>query len=153
MGTVAREINTVGVVGLGTMGAGIVEVFARNGVDVVAVEISEARAGAGPGQPDRLDRPGRGQGQARPPTTATRCSPGSTSRSGSAALHDVDFVIEAVPEHLDLKQQIFAELDRVCPPHAILATNTVVAVASPRSRSPPTGPTRSSACTSSTRRR
>ena len=42
MGTVAREINTVGVVGLGTMGAGIVEVFARNGLDVVAVEITEA---------------------------------------------------------------------------------------------------------------
>ena len=37
-----REFNTVGVVGLGTMGAGIVEVFARNGVDVVAVEIDDA---------------------------------------------------------------------------------------------------------------
>ena len=71
---------------------------------------------------------------------------------GLDALHDVDLVIEAVPEHLDLKQRIFAELDRVCKPEAILATNTS-SLASPRSRSPPTGPTRSSACTSSTRRR
>ena len=43
---------------------------------------------------------------------------------GLDALHDVDLVIEAVPEHLDLKQRIFAELDRVCKPEAILATNT-----------------------------
>ncbi|MGH3656572.1 MAG: 3-hydroxyacyl-CoA dehydrogenase NAD-binding domain-containing protein, partial [Micromonosporaceae bacterium] len=42
MGQSAREFNTVGVVGLGTMGAGIVEVFARNGVDVVAVEVDPA---------------------------------------------------------------------------------------------------------------
>ena len=38
----AREFASIGVVGLGTMGAGIVEVFARNGVDVVAVEVTEA---------------------------------------------------------------------------------------------------------------
>ncbi|HTF13005.1 MAG TPA: 3-hydroxyacyl-CoA dehydrogenase NAD-binding domain-containing protein, partial [Asanoa sp.] len=38
----SREINTVGVVGLGTMGAGIVEVFARSGIDVVSVEITDA---------------------------------------------------------------------------------------------------------------
>jgi 3-hydroxybutyryl-CoA dehydrogenase len=43
---------------------------------------------------------------------------------GLDALHSVDLVIEAVPEHLDLKQRIFAELDRVCKPEAILATNT-----------------------------
>ena len=43
----SREITTVGVVGLGTMGAGIVEVLARNGVDVVAVEVDEDRAAAG----------------------------------------------------------------------------------------------------------
>jgi 3-hydroxybutyryl-CoA dehydrogenase len=39
---VAREFASIGVVGLGTMGAGIVEVFARNGIDVVAVEVTEA---------------------------------------------------------------------------------------------------------------
>src|SRR5262249_30892372 len=43
---------------------------------------------------------------------------------GLAALAEVDLVVEAVPEHLDLKQRIFAELDRGCKPEAILATNT-----------------------------
>ena len=38
----ARDFTSVGVIGLGTMGAGIVEVFARNGIDVVAVEVDEA---------------------------------------------------------------------------------------------------------------
>lgn len=43
---------------------------------------------------------------------------------GLDALREVDLVIEAVPEHLDLKQRIFGELDRICKPEAILATNT-----------------------------
>ena len=43
---------------------------------------------------------------------------------GLQALSDVDLAIEAVPEHLELKQAIFAELDRICPPEAILVTNT-----------------------------
>jgi 3-hydroxybutyryl-CoA dehydrogenase len=123
MGTVAREINTVGVVGLGTMGAGIVEVFARNGLNVVAVEISEGALERGranlTGSTDRAVAKGKLSEQDRD-TLHSRVD----FQVGLAALHSVDFVIEAVPEHLDLKQAIFAELDKVCPPHAILATNT-----------------------------
>ncbi|GAA2363478.1 3-hydroxybutyryl-CoA dehydrogenase [Catellatospora methionotrophica] len=123
MGTVAREINTVGVVGLGTMGAGIVEVFARNGLDVVAVEISEGALERGranlSGSTDRAVAKGKLSAQDRDALHAR-----VDFQVGLAALHSVDFVIEAVPEHLDLKQAIFAELDKVCPPHAILATNT-----------------------------
>ncbi|MEU8183837.1 3-hydroxybutyryl-CoA dehydrogenase [Micromonospora sp. NPDC049044] len=119
----AREFNTVGVVGLGTMGAGIVEVFARNGIDVVAVEISEAA----------LDR-GRATLTASTDRAVAKGKLAAADRDalhervhfavGLPALHSVDLVIEAVPEHLDLKQRIFAELDRVCRPDAILATNT-----------------------------
>ncbi|GLY23146.1 3-hydroxyacyl-CoA dehydrogenase [Micromonospora sp. NBRC 101691] len=119
----AREFTSVGVVGLGTMGAGIVEVFARNGIDVVAVEIAE----------DALER-GR--------ATLTRSTDRAVARGklapadrdallgrvnfavGLAALDSVDLVIEAVPERLDLKQRLFAELDRICRPEAVLATNT-----------------------------
>ncbi|MEU7999736.1 3-hydroxybutyryl-CoA dehydrogenase [Catellatospora sp. NPDC049111] len=119
----AREINTVGVVGLGTMGAGIVEVFARNGLNVVAVEISEGALERGranlTGSTDRAVAKGKLSEQDRD-TLHSRVD----FQVGLAALHSVDFVIEAVPEHLDLKQAIFAELDKVCPPHAILATNT-----------------------------
>ena len=80
-------------------------------------------AGAGPGHADRLHRPGGGQGKL---SEADRDALlGRVSFAvGLDALDDVDLVIEAVPEQLDLKQRIFAELDRVCKPEAILATNT-----------------------------
>jgi 3-hydroxybutyryl-CoA dehydrogenase len=119
----AREITSVGVIGLGTMGAGIVEVFARNGLDVVAVEISEPALERGrtvlTGSTDRAVAKGK-------LTEADRDALLGRVRfaTGLAELRDVDLVIEAVPEHLDLKQAIFAELDKVCKPAAILATNT-----------------------------
>ena len=119
----ARDVRSVGVVGLGTMGAGIVEVFARSGVDVVAVEVSESALDRGrehvTGSTDRAVARGK-------LSEADRDALVGRIRFavGLNALSDVDLVIEAVPEHLDLKQKIFAELDRVCKPGAILATNT-----------------------------
>ncbi|MFG3301110.1 3-hydroxyacyl-CoA dehydrogenase family protein [Micromonospora chersina] len=119
----AREFTSVGVVGLGTMGAGIVEVFARNGIDVVAVEISAAAVERGratlTGSTDRAVAKGK-LAEADRDALLARID----WQVGLDALHSVDLVIEAVPEHLDLKQRIFAELDRVCKPEAILATNT-----------------------------
>ncbi|MDG4764259.1 3-hydroxybutyryl-CoA dehydrogenase [Solwaraspora sp. WMMD406] len=119
----SRDFDTVGVVGLGTMGAGIVEVFARNGVSVVAVEISNSA----------LDR-GRGNLTTSTDRAVTRGKLSPTDRDalhsrvtfavGLDALGDVDLVVEAVPERLDLKRRIFTELDQVCKPAAILATNT-----------------------------
>ncbi|WP_410822072.1 3-hydroxyacyl-CoA dehydrogenase family protein [Micromonospora sp. 050-3] len=119
----AREFSTVGVVGLGTMGAGIVEVFARNGIDVVAVEISAPALERGratlKGSTDRAVAKGK-LAEADRDALHERVH----FAVGLDALHSVDLVIEAVPEHLDLKQRIFAELDRVCGPETILATNT-----------------------------
>ncbi|MEH0929285.1 3-hydroxyacyl-CoA dehydrogenase family protein [Micromonospora sp. CPCC 205558] len=119
----AREFSTVGVVGLGTMGAGIVEVFARNGIDVVAVEISAPALERGratlKGSTDRAVAKGK-LAEADRDALHERVH----FAVGLDALHSVDLVIEAVPEHLDLKQRIFAELDRVCRPETILATNT-----------------------------
>ena len=119
----AREINKVGVVGLGTMGTGIVEVFARTGIEVVAVEIDEAALERGrstlTGSTDRAVAKGKLAPEDRDALL------GRVSFAvGIDALHDVDLAVEAVPEHLDLKQRIFAELDRVCPAEAILVTNT-----------------------------
>jgi 3-hydroxybutyryl-CoA dehydrogenase len=119
----AHVINSVGVVGLGTMGAGIVEVFARSGLDVVAVEVSEAALERGritlAGSTDRAVAKGK-------LSEADRDALHARVRFavGLAALADADLVIEAVPEHLDLKQAIFTELDQVCKPSTILATNT-----------------------------
>ncbi|MET7705186.1 3-hydroxybutyryl-CoA dehydrogenase [Micromonospora sp. NPDC005413] len=119
----AREFSTVGVVGLGTMGAGIVEVFARNGIDVVAVEISEPALERGrvtlTGSTDRAVAKGKLAAADRDALHER-----VHFAVGLEALHSVDLVIEAVPEHLDLKQRIFAELDRICRPETILATNT-----------------------------
>jgi 3-hydroxybutyryl-CoA dehydrogenase len=120
---VAREFNTVGVVGLGTMGAGIVEVLARSGVRVVAVEVDDAALERGrqtlTGSTDRAVARGK-------LTEADRA--GLLGRVSFEVrldgLRDADLVVEAVPEHLDLKQRIFADLDRICKPGAILATNT-----------------------------
>jgi 3-hydroxybutyryl-CoA dehydrogenase len=116
-------ISSVGVVGLGTMGAGIAEVFARAGIPVVATEVDEAA----------LER-GRAtiEGSTSRAVAREKLTAGErhallgrvTFAVGLSALADVDLVIEAVPEHLDLKQAIFAELDRVCKPTAIFATNT-----------------------------
>ncbi|HVT19776.1 MAG TPA: 3-hydroxybutyryl-CoA dehydrogenase [Mycobacteriales bacterium] len=117
------EIHTAGVVGLGTMGAGIVEVFARAGLDVVAVEIDDALLAAGRKRLEgslgkavdrgKLDAAQRDAILARVEFT--------TDRTKLAA---ADLVTEAVPERLEVKTSLFADLDSICPPGTILATNT-----------------------------
>jgi 3-hydroxybutyryl-CoA dehydrogenase len=118
-----HEITSAGVVGLGTMGSGIVEVFARNGLDVVAVEVNEAameRAQAFlAGSTERAVARGKLTTEEREALLGR-----VTFALGLESLSEVDLVVEAVPEHLDLKQRIFADLDRICRPEAILATNT-----------------------------
>jgi len=120
---VARKFSSVGVIGLGTMGAGIVEVFARKGVDVVAVEVDEAaleRARASiTGSTDRaVAREKLSEAERDALLGRIRFVVGLAELSG------VDLVVEAVPEQLELKRKIFAELDEVCRPDTILATNT-----------------------------
>ncbi|MEV8513132.1 3-hydroxybutyryl-CoA dehydrogenase [Dactylosporangium sp. NPDC051484] len=118
-----RDFATVGVVGLGTMGAGIVEVFARNGIDVMAVEIADAALQRGEetlrGSVERAVRKGKLSEQERDALLER-----VTFAVGLDALSSADLVIEAVPERLGIKQRLFADLDRVCKPEAILATNT-----------------------------
>jgi 3-hydroxybutyryl-CoA dehydrogenase len=117
------EIRQVAVVGLGTMGAGIAEVFARAGLEVVAVEADPAALRHGLSLLERsLDRAvSRGRlAAAERDAALARVRPAAGYAEAAAA----DLAIEAVPERPELKRQVFAELDRVLPPHAILATNT-----------------------------
>jgi len=119
----AREFSTVGVVGLGTMGAGIAEVFARNGIAVVGIEQSA----------DWLER-GRDHLRSSTERAVSRGKLTADAQqeilgrilltTDTAALADADLVVEAVPERLELKQQVFGALDEVCRPDAVLATNT-----------------------------
>jgi 3-hydroxybutyryl-CoA dehydrogenase len=119
----SREFQQVGVVGLGTMGAGIVEVFARNGLNVVAVEIDEAALDRGKGHIEHSTGRAVARGKlsgAEQQQLIAHIDFGTSLDS----LAEVDLVIEAVPEHLDLKRQIFTQLDKICHPEAVLATNT-----------------------------
>src|SRR5262245_20895434 len=119
----SRDFTSIGVIGLGTMGAGIVEVFARNGFDVVGVERDD----------DSLER-GR---QHLQHSTDRAVKRGKLDADGqqelfdrvsfTTALEDVkscDLVVEAVVERLDLKRQVFGLLDEIVGENAILATNT-----------------------------
>ncbi|HEX2196485.1 MAG TPA: 3-hydroxybutyryl-CoA dehydrogenase [Actinomycetota bacterium] len=117
------QIRKVGVVGCGTMGSGICEVCARGGYDVVFTEISEEAVAAGR---ERIARSiGRGVERGKMDQAAADAILGRISSSTSNAdLADCDIVFEAVPEHLDLKKQVFAELDGILRPEALLATNT-----------------------------
>ncbi|HVU61194.1 MAG TPA: 3-hydroxybutyryl-CoA dehydrogenase [Mycobacteriales bacterium] len=117
------EIRTAGVVGLGTMGAGIVEVFARAGLDVIAVEVDEPLLSAGRKRVetslDKAVERGKLDGGERDAILGRL-----TCTTDRADLARADLVTEAVPERLDIKASLFAELDRICPAHTVLATNT-----------------------------
>jgi 3-hydroxybutyryl-CoA dehydrogenase len=120
---VAREFKQVGVVGLGTMGAGIAEVFARNGLTVIGVDKDQAGVDRGRSHVEHST----GRAVERGKLTAEehqalldRISFGTDL----AALAEADLVVEAVPEHLDLKRAIFTGLDEICKPDTVLASNT-----------------------------
>ncbi|RZT13317.1 3-hydroxybutyryl-CoA dehydrogenase [Kribbella sp. VKM Ac-2569] len=119
----ARELTTVGVVGLGTMGAGIAEVFARNGLTVVGVERDEEAVERGRGHiqhsTDRAVKRGKLSVEDQQALFDR-----VTFATSLEALADCDLVIEAVVERLELKREIFAALDKVVRDDAILATNT-----------------------------
>lgn len=117
------ELDRVGVVGLGTMGAGIAEVLARSGLAVVGVETDEPALARGRANLDRST--GRAVAKGKMSDDERAESLGRLElQTGLAALADVDLVIEAVPERLEVKRALFAELDRICPADTILATNT-----------------------------
>ena len=117
------QIKTVGMVGVGTMGAGIAEVLARTGLDVVAVEVDENGIARGRGHLEHST--GRALERGKLDEAARRELLGRISFTTKLAdLADVDLVIEAVPERLDLKSQIFTELDGIVRSDVVLASNT-----------------------------
>jgi 3-hydroxybutyryl-CoA dehydrogenase len=119
----AREITQVGVVGLGTMGAGIAEVFARSGLDVVAVEKDDECVARGRGHIEHSTGRAIARGKLSPEDEKALLGR-ITFSTDLADLKEAELVVEAVPEHLDLKREIFTRLDAICPPDTILATNT-----------------------------
>jgi 3-hydroxyacyl-CoA dehydrogenase len=116
----------VGVLGAGVMGAGIAQVTATAGYETVCYDI-DADALARGLEHVTTGRYGFERGVERGKLTrddadAARARLSFTSRFGDAA--DVDLVVEAVPEKLELKQQVFRDLDAAAPAGTILASNT-----------------------------
>ncbi len=119
----AREFTTIGVVGLGTMGAGIAEVFARTGFSVVGVEVNDEAVERGRQHLEHST--GRAVARGKLTENDQRELLGRVSFTTSLKdLGDADFVVEAVVESLETKKSIFRDLEGVVRPETILATNT-----------------------------
>jgi 3-hydroxybutyryl-CoA dehydrogenase len=120
---VAREIGKVGVVGLGTMGAGIAQLCIEAGVETVGREVTNE---IGERARERIAhfltrKVEKGQLAADDRDAAVERLSLTTE---VADLAGCDLVIEAIVEELDAKRELFAELDRLLAPEAVLATNT-----------------------------
>ena len=117
------EIATVGVVGAGTMGNGIAQVAAANGYDVLMRDIEPAFVEDGL---DAIDE-SLGQFVEREEITPAEKKAALDRITGTTELSDLaaaDVIIEAAVEKMDVKQDIFADLDEVADDHVVLATNT-----------------------------
>ena len=117
-------IHRIAVLGAGTMGHGIAHAAAAAGFatrlyDVSPEALSKARASV-----EEIVRKAVDRGKT-PAAEADRILGRlATTPSLPVALGECDFIIEAIPERIDLKLALFAEIDRLAPPHAVLATNT-----------------------------
>ncbi|MFE9426107.1 3-hydroxyacyl-CoA dehydrogenase family protein [Kitasatospora sp. NPDC006697] len=114
---------TVAVVGLGTMGAGVAVAAARSGRRVIGVEADGAAAARALARIEEATA----HAVARERLTAgerTALLARITVGAELSAVAAADLVVEEVPEQLELKRELFAELDRICPPHTVLATGT-----------------------------
>ena len=117
------EIKKIGVIGAGTMGNGIAQVAAQIGCDVVMRDVTDEFVNRGMKSIDRfLSRSvEKGKMEAAQKDAVMGRIQGTTDM---ALMKDVDFVIEAVIEDLELKKSVFKELDEICSPEVILASNT-----------------------------
>ncbi|MCW2309246.1 3-hydroxyacyl-CoA dehydrogenase NAD-binding domain-containing protein [Rhodobium gokarnense] len=119
----AKEVRTVGIVGAGTMGSGIAVAFADAGMRVIMSEMSGEAADAGRDRIDRIYADQVQRGRLTEDMTAER-QMRITIAVGLEALAGADLVVEAVFEDLDVKKDLFARLDGILAPGAVLATNT-----------------------------
>ncbi len=118
-----HNVTKVGVVGTGTMASGIAQVFAQNGYDVIYVGRSQDKLdGVLAYLTKNLDRAiERGKLDEDDKSNVLGRLTGSTERE---ALADADVIIEAIAEDMDVKKELFTDLDRIAKPGAILATTT-----------------------------
>ena len=121
--TPLKEINSVGVIGAGTMGGGISMNFANAGIPVTIVEQSQERLDKGIGiiRKNYENTAAKGRISSEQVEERMALIDGQTSID---SLNSQDLIIEAVFENMDLKKDIFKQLDTICKEGAILASNT-----------------------------
>ncbi|WP_338751065.1 3-hydroxyacyl-CoA dehydrogenase NAD-binding domain-containing protein [Janibacter alittae] len=122
-GGATREVRTVGVVGSGTMATGMVEVFATSGFPVTYVARSQEKVDAVAAKiaKNLARKVDKGRMEKADADAVLGRLTGSLERE---SLADVDLVVEAVAEEVGIKNQLFADLDRICKGGAVLATTT-----------------------------
>ena len=116
-------IYKAGVVGGGAMGAEIAQAITFSGLPVILKDVDDARVQQGLDTIRKIYQRRVDKGKMSPEDMASKINlvSGATTYD---AFKDVDVVVEAVPEKMELKQRIFRDLDAACPPNAILASNT-----------------------------
>ena len=119
------EIKKVGVVGCGLMGCGITQVCAQSGYQVVVSEVNDGLLDKGLASINSflIKSVEKGKITQSDKEAALSRIRGTTNITD---FYDCDLVIEAVIENIGVKEEVFAGLDRICPRHTILATNTSV---------------------------
>jgi 3-hydroxybutyryl-CoA dehydrogenase len=117
------DIKTVGVAGCGTMGAGIAIVAARAGFRTIVYDTREEALARSRKQTESFFAKSVERGKLAP-DQVTKILGNLESTTTIQKLESCDIVIEAVFEDLKAKHALFAELNRVCPPHALFASNT-----------------------------
>ncbi len=118
-----NKTNTIGVVGAGTMGAGIVQVFAQNGFNILAYDAFEGAVEKAISRIDKFLTKSVEKGKIE--ESAKRQAMGRIKPCGGLGdFASADIAIEAATEKPDIKEQIFKELDSILPPGKILASNT-----------------------------
>jgi 3-hydroxyacyl-CoA dehydrogenase len=120
----ARKVEKIGVIGGGTMGSGITLAMMNAGIPVVMVERDDKAIEAGRGRVEKTLQGGIDRGKLTPDKRDWMLENLYSGTTDMKALADVDLVIEAVFESMDVKKDVFTQLDDICKQGAVLATNT-----------------------------
>ncbi|MCM0757645.1 3-hydroxybutyryl-CoA dehydrogenase [Sporomusa sphaeroides DSM 2875] len=118
------NFNKILIIGAGQMGAGIAQVMAQNGLQVVLRDIKEEYVQKGINGIDRNLDKSVAKGKLSVETKMAVLSRISGTVELNAAVCDVDLVLEAAVENINIKREIFQSLDRLCPGHTVFASNT-----------------------------
>ena len=118
------NVKRIAVLGAGTMGHGIAHAAAAAGFDTAMYDVTRAAVEKGRASIEKILRKGVDLGKGTAADAAAALARLTISDQIADVLAGADFVIEAAPEKIDLKLQIFEEIDRHAPAHAIVTTNT-----------------------------